>query len=1286
MSFVGAPRCLSAWRELAFCLLMAGAAASCAPVLAQDATGSRDAEEERLHIGLQRAEQAMSEDSPPLEHAIRDLALHFEDAKQHQDAITAWQRLLPLRERRLGVDASEVAWVLARLGLQLEHERRYVEALQAYERNLAIIKQRHGERSSEAASALYLVARTLRNLRRYSEAINAYLGCTDILEHLPLPQYRQLGSALFGAGSAYLAVEDGSKALPFLLRSLELLEATKPRDNHAIADAMQGIARAQALARNYSEALAMADRGLEFTRRAFGIDDPWILGFEAQRARTLTELARQTEARDIYERIFAAKTSRHGGNPPELARMAHDYGLLLLYRMDRSADAITWFERSLALAKDGMNPGEADDGATRGHLAEALASQGRIAEALEHGRYAVDFYKRRSPSSLADQAWAMHLYAVLLSKSGQHAEAIALFERSMILLEKDLGPGHPKVAHVLNNLGVEQWESGRMEDGLKNLQRALAIRDATLSADDPAVTRSLLNLATVLSSEYRFAEAEPLFLRAISIEEGRHPPHGAGLASALSKYANSLANAGDLSAADALTTRSVAMLDHLVGQDGPKLAHILLNAARIQRLLGQDEKAMRLANRALQALDSLGDVQRPELLPVLQFLASSHAVAGRSSDAIATHRRAFDIALKVYGPDHPATATELFWLGRTALQVGLTDLALWALRRSLDIREKFFGQDHPDLASNLNVIGEALRAKGDASAAATTLKRAWLLASRTSGLQDLKIRISFNLSQAYRQLGQPALAIVWGKESVNGVQATRININALERETQDAFLRSKAGAYDQLADILVAEGRIAEAQQVLQMLKEQELFETQQRAQAPDARATRAELTGLEYVSFSRFYALRDGQIALVAERQQLEIMRATRRLSAVEAKRLDELVQRLLPEIADAMQRFLETLESDMQATDVERSKVPTVQAAQTLLARAVAALATSEPRAKAVGLQYVFTDTRLSIILTVPGGPPLARQIVVNRQELHGLITRFSEQLSKRADMPYLLATSRRLHQLLIAPIEADLKAAGARTLMLSLTDALRYVPFAALHDGDHYLVQDFALAMFNEAGGQALEKAPVPDWRVAGMGLSESVDGLRPLPAVAEEINGIVRSPEDAFLNTRFNRRQLHDVLGSDYNVLHLASHFVFQPGRADASWLYLGDKSRLTLADISREKLDFRRFELVTLSACETGRGGGRDASGDEVESLGAKTQMQGAQAVMATLWNVGDASSSAFMQQFYRGQASRKVSNKAESLRTVQLAMLESRLTGIKSSRDWRHPYYWAPFVLMGNWR
>jgi CHAT domain-containing protein len=251
------------------------------------------------------------------------------------------------------------------------------------------------------------------------------------------------------------------------------------------------------------------------------------------------------------------------------------------------------------------------------------------------------------------------------------------------------------------------------------------------------------------------------------------------------------------------------------------------------------------------------------------------------------------------------------------------------------------------------------------------------------------------------------------------------------------------------------------------------------------------------------------------------------------------------------------------------------------------------------------------------------------------------------------------------------------------------LRYLPFAALHDGRRYLVESYALTIYTEAARASLTRRPQRDWSMTGLGVTRAVPGFTPLPAVREELEGIRRNAlrGDIYLDDQFTVERLRDALAGRTPVMHIASHFQFRPGTFANSFLVLGNGTRLSLQEIRDRRLRFSSVELLTLSACDTAMGGGIDETGAEVEGFGALAQQQGATAVLATLWPVADASTGRFMQIVYGRRAAERAPNKAEALRRAQLVFLQGKGLDAAGRPDPRlaHPFFWAPFVLMGNW-
>lgn len=87
----------------------------------------------------------------------------------------------------------------------------------------------------------------------------------------------------------------------------------------------------------------------------------------------------------------------------------------------------------------------------------------------------------------------------------------------------------------------------------------------------------------------------------------------------------------------------------------------------------------------------------------------------------------------------------------------------------------------------------------------------------------------------------------------------------------------------------------------------------------------------------------------------------------------------------------------------------------------------------------------------------------------------------------------------------------------------------------------------------------------------------------------------------------------------------------------------------------------------------------------MDSLGGLLRSKGAKAVLATLWPVADVGAAPLMMEFYRQRGEKRTMSKAAALQEAQLAVLKGRTKDETGKTDLRHPYFWAPYVLMGNW-
>jgi CHAT domain-containing protein len=239
------------------------------------------------------------------------------------------------------------------------------------------------------------------------------------------------------------------------------------------------------------------------------------------------------------------------------------------------------------------------------------------------------------------------------------------------------------------------------------------------------------------------------------------------------------------------------------------------------------------------------------------------------------------------------------------------------------------------------------------------------------------------------------------------------------------------------------------------------------------------------------------------------------------------------------------------------------------------------------------------------------------------------------------------------------------------------LRGVPVAALHDGKQYLAEEYGLAL--TPGLQLLSSSPhsAEKPRTLVAGLAESRQGFSSLPGVAQEVKEISDAvPSQVLLNGDFTRDRLQaTIAAAPFSGIHLATHAQFS-SKAENTFLLTWDErvNVKNLDQLLRENSDRPRrgpIELLILSACQT-------AVGDKRATLGLAglAVRSGARSTLATLWSVQDQSTADLMTNFYKALAQPGV-GKAQALRQAQLSLLKSS--------QYQHPYYWAPFVLVGNW-
>ena len=323
------------------------------------------------------------------------------------------------------------------------------------------------------------------------------------------------------------------------------------------------------------------------------------------------------------------------------------------------------------------------------------------------------------------------------------------------------------------------------------------------------------------------------------------------------------------------------------------------------------------------------------------------------------------------------------------------------------------------------------------------------------------------------------------------------------------------------------------------------------------------------------------------------------------------------------------------------------------------------------------IILSDRLEVILSIPGKPLRRYTTKKSQAELETAFRRAKNAIRPAAFPRDRLPPVQQVYDWLIRPAEADLTASGIKTLVFVLDGNIRNLPMAVLHDGEKFLVEKYSIAL--APGLQLLAPKPLSQvkLRVLTAALSEARQGFSALPGVKREIQQIeAQMPSISLLNQDFVSGRLHDrIKALSYPIVHLATHGQFSSNAADTFIVTWDDRVNVKEFDrLLRVRTGEKQqpIELLVLSACET-------ASGDSRATLGlaGAAIRSGARSTAATLWQVNDESTAIFMAEFYKQLASTK-SSKAEALRNAQLTLLKNR--------EYQNPYFWAPFVLVGNWQ
>jgi CHAT domain-containing protein len=579
--------------------------------------------------------------------------------------------------------------------------------------------------------------------------------------------------------------------------------------------------------------------------------------------------------------------------------------------------------------------------------------------------------------------------------------------------------------------------------------------------------------------------------------------------------------------------------------------------------------------------------------------------------------------------------------------------------------------------------------------------------SRTVPVENSDSKIRLSLGVSLFSLDAPSLAVVFAKQSVNITQGLRGNTRGLERGLQDSFTSSVKSRYQLLVDMLLSQGRVPEALTVLSMLKSDEynqLWKTRSQEKNDQIALTTLEQKWLaEYEKLAEplgKYGLRQLELEAIEEKER----------TAEQVKQLNEVSEKVAAAQKE-LEAYIETHNAETSKLGSTANRIETSESLEKLTK-----VLKSLPDATAI--YTVVTDEGVRSILAKDGVKPFSPDpIKVKKEEFTQMVVEFRQQLENPSVDPRELGA--KLYDLLIRPLEKNFTS--SKQLLWSLDSVLRYVPIWALYDKESkkFFIEKYPSSLFTPGTIENLA-TPAESIRTAtGLGVSKAsavkevigtTINFSELPGAKDELSRLDQVfGVKPLLDAEFDEKSLKAGFGSD--LLHVATHFRFQPGSTRDSFLLLGKNQKFTLGEFKNlPEKTLSNVDLLVLSACDTGVGT-PNADGSEFEGLALLAQQKGAGAIMASLWPVNDAATSKLMGDFYTFIKNHPEWSKVEALRQAQLRMIrgdnkpgedwippkkgtrdnDSLVTTLPNAKPWpesepryKHPYYWAPFVITGN--
>ena len=1117
-------------------------------------------------------------------------------------------------------------------------------------------------------------------------------------EHVASAESASFVGLLLGrAGSGEDAKPYYERALAIAKKVLGTEHPDTARSLHNLGSFLQGRGNLAAAREHYEQALAIFKKtlGTEHSDTATSLSSLGV---------ALYSQGDFAAAKPVLEQALAIHKKLLGAEHLGTATALNNLGFLHHAQADHAV-AKRYFEQALAVFKKVGGAEHPDTAAALNNLGLLLQAQAEYAAARPYFEQALAIFKKARGVDHRDTATALNNLGMLFQAQGDHAAARPYYEQALAIFTKVQGAEHPDTAMSLNNLGLLLQTQGDYAAAKPRLERALAIFTKVRGAKHPDTATSLNNLGQLLQAQGDYAAARPYIEEGLAIFKKVVGTEHPQTAYALANFAGLLQAQGDYAAARPHVEQALAIQKKTLGPEHPDVARSLNDLGALLEAQEDYAAAKRHYEQALAIHKKVLGAEHPKTADSLNNLGSLLQVQGDYAAAKLCLEQALAIRKKALGADHPDMARSFNELGvLLQFQQDYAPAKLY-FEQALAIHRKMLGTQHPNTATSLNNLAFLLQSQGDYAAAkpyyeqaiAISLRNLDLAASAQSERQQhaMTRQVRFTLDTF---LAVADKANVPATESYQSVLAWKGAV--LSRQKRQRAMRTEpqvAGLAEELGSV---SGRLAtlafsapEPKKRAAWLRQLgELTEQKEKLESALAQKSRVFRKATKPVTPANLRKLLPSGAALV---DFLEYRHCTpakegegkisceRRLTAFVVRPDRPLVRLDLGPVApitQAIDQWRFTLKRRVPLTG--KKDDPALVLRRLLWQPFEQAL----EGAKVVLVSPDGALCRLPLG-ALPGkdtGKYLMEEMAITYVAVPQLLPEVLEPVKKgKPPVPSLLLAGEVDYD--DAPAKEKLQVASAAAPRQDRSGTLLHWTRLEGTGGEVLRIRDFFERSFrgakvtvlrDEEASEEAVAASAPQHRYLHLATHGFFAPAELKSALAPDTKD--RAGPQMAADGPFGR---HGVSGYHPGLLSgvvlAGANRQPEPGKSDGI---------LTALEVA--ELDLSGVELAVLSACETGLG--QVAGGEGLLGLQRAFQTAGARTVVASLWHVDDRFTRLLMERFYENLWRKKL-GKLEALREAQLWLLReggSRgldlLPEVQGGR--LPPFYWAAFVLSGDWR